>query len=149
MKEKMMERAEKRVREERGFNEQILITRLIGPLTPPQAQRTSHSSRSVMWNTMHRGNLAVKSVRNHWEAYIFSHEAPPTTDLHQPLQLVELAVQVLEVVLVQSAEAVVVHDLHQHAERLLLGHLEPQEDQRGGLQGDHMRIHYEDYRGTT
>lgn len=30
MKEKMMERAEKRVREERCFNEQILITRLIG-----------------------------------------------------------------------------------------------------------------------
>lgn len=31
---------------------------------------TSQSSRSVMWKTMHRGNLAVKRVRNHWEAYM-------------------------------------------------------------------------------
>lgn len=32
--------------------------------------RTSHSSRSVMWKTIHKGNLAVKRVRNHWEAYM-------------------------------------------------------------------------------
>lgn len=31
---------------------------------------TSHSSRSVMWKTIHKGNLAVKRVRNHWEAYM-------------------------------------------------------------------------------
>lgn len=31
---------------------------------------TSQSSRSVMWKTMHKGNLAVKRVRNHWEAYM-------------------------------------------------------------------------------
>lgn len=44
-------------------------------------------------------------------------------NLHQSLQLVKLAVKVLKVVSVQSSEAIVVHDLHQHAEGLLLGHL--------------------------
>lgn len=43
--------------------------------------------------------------------------------LHQSLQLVKLAVKILEVVSVQSSEAVVIHDLHQHAEGLLLWHL--------------------------
>jgi len=31
---------------------------------------TSQSSKSMMWKTMHSGNLAVKRVRNHWDAYI-------------------------------------------------------------------------------
>lgn len=43
--------------------------------TPSQEQCresncTSQSNRSVMWKTMHKGNLAVKRVRNHWEAYM-------------------------------------------------------------------------------
>lgn len=31
---------------------------------------TSQSSKSMMWKTMQSGNLAVKRVRNHWDAYI-------------------------------------------------------------------------------
>lgn len=45
-------------------------------------------------------------------------------NLHQSLQLVELAVKILKVVSVESSEAVVVHDLHQHTEGLLLWHLQ-------------------------
>lgn len=45
------------------------------------------------------------------------------TNLHQSLQLVKLAVKILKVVSVQSSEAIVIHDLHQHTEGLLLRHL--------------------------
>lgn len=45
-------------------------------------------------------------------------------NLHQFLQLVELAVKIFKVVLVESSEAVLIHDFHQHAEGLLLRHLE-------------------------
>lgn len=44
-------------------------------------------------------------------------------NLHQSLQLVKLAVKILKVVSVQSSEAIVKHDLHQHTEGLLLRHL--------------------------
>lgn len=47
------------------------------------------------------------------------------TNLHQPLQLVEFAVQILKVVFVESSEAVLVHDFHQHREGLFLRHLKP------------------------
>ena len=33
---------------------------------------TSQSSKSMMWKTMQSGNLAVKRVRNHWDAYIWA-----------------------------------------------------------------------------
>lgn len=59
--------------------------------------------------------------------YIVTHYIPNikicSTNLHQPLQLVELAVKILKVVLVESPEAVVVHYFHQHAESLFLRHL--------------------------
>lgn len=45
-------------------------------------------------------------------------------NLHQSLQLVKLAVKILKVVSVQSSEAIVIHDLHQHTEGLLLWHLQ-------------------------
>lgn len=44
-------------------------------------------------------------------------------NLQQTLQLVELAVKIFKVVFVELSETIVVHDLHQHAESLLLGHL--------------------------
>ena len=43
--------------------------------------------------------------------------------LHESLQLVKLEVQLQEAVLEQFPQLVVVHDLHQHTERLLLRHL--------------------------
>lgn len=43
--------------------------------------------------------------------------------LHQPLQLVELAVEIFKVVLVESSQAVFIHDFHQHTEGLFLRHL--------------------------
>lgn len=33
---------------------------------------TSQSSKSMMWKTMQSGNLAVKRVRNHWDAYMWA-----------------------------------------------------------------------------
>lgn len=33
-----------------------------------KAGTTSLRKRSMIWKTMERGNLAVKRVRNHWEA---------------------------------------------------------------------------------
>lgn len=45
-------------------------------------------------------------------------------NLHQSLQLVKLAVKILKVASVQSSEAIVIHDLHQHTEGLLLWHLQ-------------------------
>lgn len=45
------------------------------------------------------------------------------TNLHQSLQLVELAMKIFKVVFVESSEAIHIHDFHQHAEGLLLRHL--------------------------
>lgn len=46
-----------------------------------------------------------------------------TTNLHQPLQLVELAVKIFKVVLVESSQAIFIHDFYQNTKGLLLGHL--------------------------
>lgn len=43
---------------------------LFGSGTRDRFHCTSHSSKSMMWNTMQSGNLAVKRVRNHCDAYI-------------------------------------------------------------------------------
>lgn len=49
------------------------------------------------------------------------------TNLHESLQLEELAVQVFKVLLEELPETVFKHDLDQHAERLLLWHLHKHE----------------------
>lgn len=46
-----------------------------------------------------------------------------STNLHQPLQLVELAVKIFKVVLVESSQAIFIHDFYQNTKGLLLGHL--------------------------
>lgn len=51
---------------------------------------------------------------------------PLITNLNQSLQLVELAVKIFKVVLVQGSEAIHIHDFDQHAEGLLLWHLKTQ-----------------------
>lgn len=45
------------------------------------------------------------------------------TNLHQSLELVELAVKIFKVVFVESSEAIHIHDFYQHAEGLFLRHL--------------------------
>lgn len=51
---------------------------------------------------------------------------PLITNLNQSLQLVELAVKIFKVVLVQGSQAIHIHDFDQHAEGLLLWHLKTQ-----------------------
>lgn len=51
---------------------------------------------------------------------------PSMTNLNQSLQLVELAVKIFKVVLVQGSEAIHIHDFDQHTEGLFLWHLKTQ-----------------------
>lgn len=58
----------------------------------------------------------------------------PLTNLNQSLQLVELAVKIFKVVLVQGSEAVHIHDFDQHTEGLFLWHLKAQGETRQPLE---------------